>query len=141
VRFKADRDRHLYTPLDDAAIGPVSKSTVRLAPGEVALFVTLPYEVTRIELDVPESVDAGSRLRIGGTVKTRGGLAGVHVLQVSVIDPSGKLPAAYERTIVGSNGHGETYIPLAYNEAPGRYRIVIRDVLTGMAVSTVVNVI
>ncbi len=131
VRFDAEKTLHLYTPLDNTDV-PTRRAFARLAPGQAALFVTLPYEVTRVVVAPPESVDAGQRLDIPATVKTRGVLPGPHLLHVRVFDPNGTPLRLYSRTILARDGHGATYIPLAHNELPGIYRVIVRDVLSGI---------
>ena len=43
-----------------------------------------------------------------------------------------KMPISYySHNIVGRNGRGKTYIPLAMNEKPGKYTVSAVDVLTG----------
>jgi len=100
--------------------------------------VTLPYEMSRIVLDVPARGQPGQRLEILATVKTKGALPGTHLLHVRVLDPSGRELMLYGRTIIARDGLGATYIPLAYNDLPGDYTVIVRDVLSGVeAVGTV----
>lgn len=131
VRMEVAKDEYLYAPFGDVP-GPLRRASAHLAPGEAALFAVSPYEVTRIVVDAPEAADAGTRLEVFATVKTRGALPGTHVLHVRLLDPAGSPLRLYDRTIVAHDGHGVARIPLAYNEVPGRYRVVVRDVMTGV---------
>jgi hypothetical protein len=107
----------------------------------VAVAAVLPYEVTRVALDVPLSVSAGRRLTVHAAIKTRNALPGDHLLRMTITDPTGNRMEHYSRTIVAPNGDGAAWVPLAFNDAPGKYRVAVRDVLTGVSAEAGVNVI
>jgi len=140
VKFESAKTDHLYTPLDDTD-EPTRKAYARLAPGGAAIFTTLPYEVTRVVAEVPPKVTAGQRLDVLATVKTRGALPGLHLLHVRIVDPNGRTLKLYGRTLIARDGIGGTYIPLAYNETPGIYRVMVRDVLTGVEATADVEIV
>ena len=47
--------------------------------------------------------------------------------------PLGRPPLpCYDKTLVCDAGRGATYFPLALDEVPGFYKVVVRDMLTGI---------
>lgn len=139
VRYRGAGNEHVYNPLD--APGEASGAArERLAPGDVACFTVLPYEVSRVAIDVPENVTQGRRLPVRLAVKTRGDLPGDHVLHLQLFNPDGERLRHYERAVVAKDGSVETYIPLAFNETLGEHRLVVRDALTGVRAEASVQV-
>ena len=131
VRLTIGPDRHGYDALSGKHFGPGSKATLKMMPGEAALLCSLPYEVTRVLVAAPELVGRGWRLPISAEVKTRGALAGDHLVHVALTDPDGQPLYHYAQVLDCPDGRCETYIPLARNDTPGTYTVNVRDVLTG----------
>lgn len=46
----------------------------------------------------------------------------------------------YGKNVLCTKGEGTSYIPLALNERPGRYKLTARDVLTGVSAEAFVNI-
>jgi len=134
------RDAHVYDlRLGERVRGP-RKVAVALAPGEVALYASLPYEVTALRIDAPEDAVAGRRLPFRLAVKTLGRLPGEHMVHIDVAPVSRGALAHYARNIVCPSGAGRGFIPLALNEAPGAYHLTARDVLTGATARVTVRI-
>jgi len=132
LKLKAPDGARIYELTSLEAPVPAKNFSHKLRPGEVAVVAILPYEVTRIALEVPSAVPAGRRLTVRASVKTRGALPGDHVLRLSVSEPGGRELKHYGRTIVAPSGEGAVSVPLAFNDVPGKYRVTVRDVLTGL---------
>ena len=113
----------------------------RLRPGEVELIAFLPYEVTRLVLDVPEAVRQGRRLHVGIGIRTREKLPGNHVVHVSLATRLGEPIPYYSRSLECEAGQGLASIPLALNETPGEYTVTVRDAMTGFVETAPVDVI
>jgi len=104
----------------------------RAAPGEAALFSALPYRVTEVQAMVPATVRPGTRLNVAVEVRAEERMAGTHLVQVQ-LRPLGRTPLPYyNKTVVCESGRSATYIPLALDEIPGFYKVVVRDMLTGI---------
>lgn len=104
----------------------------RAEPGSAALFSALPYRVTAVQAVVPEKVRPGNRLNVIVDVHTQDRLPGTHLAHVRLRPLGGAPIPYYDKAVVCDAGRGETYIPLALNETPGFYKVVVRDVLTGI---------
>ena len=100
----------------------------------------LPYEVSRITIDAPDSVSAGKRLRLRVSLRCTDKLPGRHLVQITFGPHLGESLSHYDRTVDCPGGSGTTYIPLALNERPGIYDIRARDVLTGVSESLSIRV-
>jgi len=104
----------------------------RADPAGVALFSVLPYRVTDVQVAVPKSVPPGHRVTVGLRILTADQPPGDHLVHVQLRPLGGTPLSYYDKTVLCVEGEGETYIPLALNEAPGLYKVIVRDVLTGM---------
>ncbi|HRI89903.1 MAG TPA: hypothetical protein PK869_16630, partial [Candidatus Hydrogenedentes bacterium] len=70
------------------------------------------------------------------------GTIGDHLVQIEVyaLRTEGIVPLRHYTThIVCTNGNGTGFIPFALNERLGSYRIVARDVLTGLYGESIVS--
>lgn len=111
-----------------------------LRPGEPGVVAALPYEVAGVQITAPKSIRPGDRLPISVTIDTRGDLPGTHLVHISVLAGDGHLVDCYELDMVCEKGSGSTYVPLAYDEAPGTYTIRVYDVMTGVSSQVLVRV-
>lgn len=104
----------------------------RAAAGEVALFSALPYRVTEVHAVAPNTVRPGTRLNVAVEIRAEERAPGTHLVHVQ-LRPLGRPPLpCYDKTLVCEAGRGATYFPLALDEAPGFYKVVVRDMLTGI---------
>jgi hypothetical protein len=62
------------------------------------------------------------------------------VFHVEVIEPSGNIVAHYSGNFFGAEGRGGIQIPFAVNDAPGKWEVRVRDVLTGKSARNIVEV-
>ena len=70
------------------------------------------------------------------------GKAGEHLLSVEVISlqAQGVIPIPhYATTMACKDGEGDGFIPFAMNDRPGVYKIVVRDLLSGLFAESIVN--
>ena len=102
----------------------------------------LPYRVSRLILELPEEISLGKRLNYSVTLKTFDALPGDHILFVRLLDDRGHSLKHYEHTVDYHAGekNAEGYLPLALNETRGRYTLEVRDLLTGVSVSQVIDI-
>ena len=84
LKFRFDPVLHVYNMRTGLAVGRRHRESIRLHPGDVALFSGLPYSVSRVTLDVARDTARGRRLSIRIVIKTEGALPGDHVVHVSL---------------------------------------------------------
>ncbi len=113
----------------------------RLEPGEAGLYAALPYEVSGIDLDVPETLHQGQWLLIRLNVRTRGDLPGDHIIHIELAPHGGEPLPYYARNITCPGGAGKASIPLALNERTAPMAITATDVLSGVTASSAVQVL
>lgn len=129
-----------YDMLSGKQFPSSTKLSVSVAPGKVALFSRLPYEVKQFTLETPKRVTAGNRLPIRCAIKTTKGEPGRHPVFLEIMRPQGTAIKHYDSTFDCERGLGEAYISLSLNEAPGPYIIKARDILTGLTAESVILV-
>ena len=106
-----------------------------------------PYEPTILSLSsapMPTVAISGPRrLRLGEsgtfTLNSVGqSSAAFHVFRLDVVDPTGRVVPYYSGNIAAPNGRATVLLPLAVNDKAGRWEIRVKDILSGQArVSTV----
>ena len=57
-----------------------------------------------------------------------------------MLDPAGQADFRYSGNVVLSGSTGEQLIPVALNDAPGRWKVRVKDMLTGQQQESVVEV-
>lgn len=135
-----DKNRNVYNMEQGKRLTRAKKTKVKLAPGDTAVFCVLPYAVSQVSVETPNTVEAGRRLPVRISIKTRETPPGKHLVHVTLNRGLANPAPYYARDIVCERGEGQTYIPLALNEARGTYTVVVRDVLSGMTAQTSVAV-
>ncbi len=133
VRFRFGRMSHVYDLRARKYLGRTDAVQTTLAPGDTALYALLPYRVLRVEASVPAQAAPGADLPITARVIPDAGRPGDHVVHLELINPAGESAQHYTRNLLALGGRLKTTIPLALNEARGRWTIRIRDVLSGCA--------
>lgn len=121
--------------------GLVGRWEVTTSRGTPLLYSLLPYEVTGLEAQVPETTQAGSAVPVAVTVQVGQGAPGRHVVRLDVYPPDAQTPhRQYSQNIDCPGGRGTADIPLAFSDSPGAWRLVLRDVATGVQVERTVAV-
>jgi len=64
-------------------------------------------------------------------VRTDGPVPGKRLVAVDMAPEDGQAPEWSKRFVVCEKGAGETYFPVALNDATGKYRVRAQDLLTG----------
>ena len=79
---------------------------------------------------MPSRVGRGEIAHIG-LAYDGGTLAEKPVLHVEVLDPSGQAASQYCANVVLAGASGEHAVPLAVSDAPGRWTVRVKDLLSG----------
>ena len=131
---------HVYESRSGNYGGHVAKIEDRLPRGIARVYALLPYRVRTIALSGDPKATAGNPAKVNIRVESDGETPGTHVAHLSVWGPDGKEIAWYVQNIVAKGGRADTTIPLACNDPVGDWRIVVRDVATGMQATFPVRV-
>ena len=124
---------HTYDPLTGLLLSKKDTFKEKISPGAAQFMTALPYEVTGLEVTVAGDGISGRRLPVRVRVETNGATGSTHLVQLQLI-PNGDFAPEQDPVLLRCpTGIGETYLPLAHNETPGRYSVVARDLLSGVA--------
>jgi hypothetical protein len=66
--------------------------------------------------------------------------AALHVFHVDVVDPSGTIVPHYSGNIAAPNGRATLVLPLALNDKAGMWEIRVKDLLSGHARASTIEV-
>jgi hypothetical protein len=129
---------HLYDRVYDRGtgqgLGHRDRVTVQLDPIVPTVLVASSAPLA------PPRVDTAQRLRQGETGVIRFAAAG-RVVQVEVRDPAGILMKHYGGTQRLSSGAAMRELPLALNDPPGAWTVLVTDLLSGQSARAEVAVV
>ena len=124
---------HVYDVRARQYLGYVEQVETALDQGDAKIYARLPYLVERVEVDAPASASPGEAVSYEVRVALPGDARpGTHVAIVRVYSPDGEECRPYQGRLTLKNGAASGTIPLALSDAPGTWRIVARDVATGV---------
>ncbi|MCG3179915.1 MAG: hypothetical protein BIFFINMI_02265 [Phycisphaerae bacterium] len=137
--FESDRKLTLHFP--DVAftwnsrtgeyLGHVDQVTQKLPCLTPLIVSRLPYRVRGIDLTLPGKPTPGGRTAdVVVRIKADGELAD-HVVRVDVYQPDGTWCYWYSDSVVAAGGEARLAIPLAFNDPAGRWKVTVRDTVTG----------
>jgi hypothetical protein len=125
--------RFIYDCRRRSFIGHSDHFTLRLAPARAAFFALLPCRVrgVRVQTNAGKALHPGRDLTFSVQIETDG-VPGDRVAHVELHAPDGSVPPAYASNEVARGGRLRVTIPLAFNDPPGAWTILARDVATGV---------
>ena len=110
-------------------LGELASYKTQMTPGVAQLYALLPYKVSQV--NVVASAPQGGVVTY--TAKLVGSAAPVaHVLRVRVIGPDGTERTWYARNLATAQGKAQGTINLALSDEPGTWKVLARDVATGV---------
>lgn len=140
LRLEWEKDLTVYDAILGLQQSRRPRLSRRLAPGEAMVLAALPYRVEKLTLMAPATIAAGHRLPLRLAVLSRDATPGDHLVRLEVIAGNNRSLQHYSSLVTCKSGLAETYIPLAINEIPGKYRVTARDILTGATATALVEV-
>lgn len=132
IRLPFSKKETVYDLRAGKRVHKPHKMTVDLAPGEACCFARLHYRVDALGVVTPGGVLAGKRLPVKVALSAKEGWPSDHLVCIDLLPDKGSAIPHYRRCVRCGKGAGETFLPLAINETPGRYRLRVRDVLSGV---------
>jgi hypothetical protein len=121
---------YVYDVRASKALGMQKEITVTLDPYEPAIFATSPVAIADLEISAPARIGRGESAEIGLRF-AHVSPAATHVFHLDVIDPAGKTVDYYSGNIIASQGHAAKLLPVAYNDARGKWTLRVHDLLSG----------
>jgi len=133
VRITFPDQRHTYDVRGRSYLGYTDQVETQLGYGDAAIYARLPYTVTALEVVAPATAPSGQEIAFRVKLKTSGEAAtGNHVATIKVYGPDGNPYHHYAARMTLRRGAGKSVIPLALSDPTGPWRIVARDVATGV---------
>lgn len=122
------------------ALGQPKQVEFSIGRGYPQVYAILPYRVTAVKPATAGSITTGSELPVKVTVQATKP-AEDHVVRLDVYPPKSTTPhRQYSQNITCPKGQGAAIIPFAANDARGQWRLVWRDVATGVTATSNVEV-
>jgi hypothetical protein len=140
VQAVFDRKAHLYEALSGRYLGYGDSLDMTLTDYTLRIFSLLPYRVERMELRAPSGATAGSDAVISAALAVAGGPADSHWFRVEATRPDGRACEAYSANVEAKGGAAEVRIPFALNDPAGAWKVRVRDVATGVAAESRIEV-
>ncbi|MDD4871768.1 MAG: beta-galactosidase, partial [Kiritimatiellae bacterium] len=129
--------KHLYDVRGKRYLGLTNIASLDLTHKAAGVLAVMPYEITGLEVSTsPATAMSGKKVKIKAKVLTTGGAPGNHVLRMEISGPSGRISRAYTDNVLAVRGKFKRTIQTALNEQPGRWRVIITDVISGKKAET-----
>ena len=125
---------HIYEMRSGEYFGYTDKVQMQLQPTRGKVYSILPYRVGEIVIPQKGQATRGQDLVLKVRLATEGevGKDDLHLIRVSVTSPNGKEVTALRRLVLIRGGTGEIQLPVAYDDAPGRWTVQLKDAATGI---------
>jgi len=122
---------HIYDVRTGCYLGYGGETQIKMNPGDAAILAFLPYPPPVISMEAPDVVRAGEWVRIIGNMEKECEIAVDSVWNMQVYQPDGTYDMVLSKNFEGENLVCKIQIP--YNASIGNWRIVLRDVATGVS--------
>lgn len=136
VEARFAQPAYLYDVRDQVEFGRADRFDDVLHPGRVQVYAALPYRVEKVDVTLADDVGGtpvfrqGETIAATATVRSEKGKAGTHILRFRLLGPDGEEREAHTANVRADAGTVERVIPLALNQPPGTYRLLVTDVVS-----------
>jgi len=137
LRLLLDADGYVYDIRRGQFAGKRDSVEFTLDPYEPVVYALLPAAARDLHVAAPGLVSSGGTAQVSFSTDPS---AATSVLHVEVTDPSGNVAAHYSGNFFGAEGRGGIQVPFAVNDAPGKWEVRVRDVLTGKTARRTIEV-
>jgi hypothetical protein len=129
-RLALPAEYYVYDVRGAKALGRKRELAVTLDPYEPAIYALSQSPLPALRISAPSRVARGETAHIslafdGVTPAEK------PVVHVEVLDPSGQAAPDYCANVVLTGGSGEQAVPFAVSDAPGRWTVRVKDLLSG----------
>jgi len=131
--------RYVYDIRAGKNLGALSKLSLKVPPYDPVMVAVTPVAFSDLTISAPPEAARGESFDIGVRF-TKPSVAGSHAMHVEVVNPAGNVVAAYSGNLIAPHGEATHHVPLALNDAPGRWELRVHDVISGQVKSATVEV-
>ena len=138
ARVDFGREGFIYDVRAGKPLGKAAGVSVTLPAKDGLVLAWMPYEVKAVRC-VPAAVKPGAEALLTIRLETDGRPA-LHVVRLEVADPSGSARADLAQNVLLKDGTAVARVPFALNDAPGAWKVALRDVASGVRAEAALNV-
>ena len=125
---------YVYDSVGGKFLGRTDTVSAELDEGGAMAFSVLPVKPLGVKIaGLADEVRRGEDVRVALSLETPSGGAPDTVFNVRFISPSGSCRFHMRRNVDAPGGHAEVVFPMAYNDTPGQWRVVVTDAMTALA--------
>jgi hypothetical protein len=128
---------YVYDTMASKDLGLKKELTLTVGPYDPTILVASDTPLPEMQVSVPEQVQRGTIANVA--IHTAASQADLSIFHVDVLDPQGNRQTFYSGNVIARQGAGVKAIPFAVNDAPGKWTIDVRDVMSGQSVHQSVN--
>ena len=131
VRLELAEPAHIYDQRTGAHLGHRASARLTLNPTSATVLSLLPCRVRGVRVEGDGRVAAGSFAQLGIALRADGDAKPTgHVFRVKLISPDGNERWLGARTLLPAGPTATVRLPFAFNDAPGTWTALVRDVAT-----------
>ena len=138
VNVSLPEPMYVYDVRGRKALGQKRMMSVTVNPYEPIILAAAPGPLPDLRVSAPSEARRGELVQLGFDLPHTP--ASVDVVHVDVLDPQGKRAITYSGNVFTNDGHAMKTIPIAFNDAAGKWTIKIHDLLSGRKQSFPVSV-
>ncbi len=132
ARITVPAGYHVYDLRAGEYLGEVTQIDATLRWGRANFYALVPYRLEGLGVALSSaSPEAGSTLTATVTLDAPASSRAQHAVWLQVVDPAGNEPLWGQRVVLLERGTGEAQFTMAYNDAPGRWRVRATELFSG----------
>jgi hypothetical protein len=124
--------RHVYDVRAGRYLGYVDRFKSTLASAEAKVFALLPYQIGALSISAPRAARRGQKVEVQVRLAGLDGEPLPHVVHLEVRTPQGQRHPLYSQNALTEEDTARWVLPLAYNDPPGPWWLVAREVVSGI---------
>jgi len=141
VTMKFPKTGNVYDLRSGKALGPADEAKTDILNGDAALYAVMPYRIESVAVKPERSrVRGGESVGYAVTLASDHGAPGLHIVNIEVSDPEGKIRKHYGASLAAQQGKARGSFDLALNDTPGRWTLRVTDFVTRTTGTSVVEV-
>lgn len=123
----------VYDPVGRRFVGHTDRVCADMEEGGAVVYSVLQAKPSGVRIgNVPANVQRGDELRVLLSLEMPAGQAPDTVFNVRFVSPSGECRFHMRRNVDAPDGRAEVVFPMAYNDTPGEWSVVVTDAMTGL---------